>query len=774
VLAGLALAAAAGSRRTAAAGAEVAADQVRAAIRQGAEYLLKEQSARGAWNEMTGYPGGVTGLCTLALLNAGVEPSHPQIQRALAYLRGLKLDKTYSIALQTMALCAAEPQRDLALIQQNVAWLEKTQVTQGDRVGGWSYPQNIGGDNSNSQFAVLALHDAERVGARVDPQTWQRAASYWKECQNPDGSWGYQPGWEGLGSMTCAGIGATVICAGRVAQPRAKVEGEQPLCCLPREDDDALDRAVAWLARNFSVQRNPGGLRQGYQWHYYYLYGLERVGRLTARRFVGEHDWYREGAEYLIAQQDAFSRHWVGAGHAEDDPHIATALALLFLSKGRWPVLAAKLRHGADDDWNRHPSDLANLVGRLERQWGLNLTWQTIDPLPATADDLLQAPVLFLSGSQTPALDGAEQKLRAYLDRGGFLFAEACCLGGGDFEQGVRRLLQRVFPEEEYRLRRAGPEHPVWRIDELVRPESPYVGRLWTVEYGCRTCVVFCEVDLSCYWELYGGGRIDAYPPAVQQRIGDAMALGANVLAYATNREPKAKEAAFGTNEQADVEVLGSRGVIRLAQLVHGGGCNDAPGALANLLRAAAQGELKLRVSTAPRPIAPDDDDLARFHLAFAHGRHEFQFTPQQRDRLRNFLENGGTLFADAICASKPFAEAFRREVAAMFPDRPLTRIPIEHPLFSERPGGFDLRRVRRREPAAAIAGQPLRGRVQEVEPELEGMEIDGRLAVIFSPYDVSCALEQHEALQCRGYAREDAARLALNVLMYSLNPDVP
>jgi hypothetical protein len=45
-------------------------------------------------------------------------------------------------------------------------------------------------------------------------------------------------------------------------------------------------------------------------------------------------------------------------------------------------------------------------------------------------------------------------------------------------------------------------------------------------------------------------------------------------------------------------------------------------------------------------------------------------------------------------------------------------------------------------------------------------------LAVIFSPYDISCALEQHEALQCRGYTREDAARIGLNVLLYSLNPE--
>jgi hypothetical protein len=759
---------------TSAPGQSLTADEVRNAIRLGSENLLNVHRERGTWDEMTQYPGGVTGLCTLALLSAGVEPSDPQLQKALAYLRDLEPKKTYSVALQTMALCAAEPRRDLPLIQRNAQWLESNQVTQGDRSGSWSYPQKVGGDNSNSQFAVLALHEAQRVGAKVSPQTWQLAADYWSRTQNPDGSWGYQPGWEGTGSMTCAGIGAWVICSGKVASASAQVENGRVECCLPHDPNDALERAVGWLARNFSVQRNPGQGGRGAQWHYYYLYGLERVGRLTARRFIGDHDWYREGAEYLVAKQDGFSHHWAGSGHSEDNEHIATSLALLFLSKGRRPILLAKLKHGPDEDWNNHRGDVAHLTSYMEKSWGLDLTWQVVDPVAATAEDLLQAPVLFLSGSEDPELAGQQGKLRAYIDRGGFLFAEACCLDGHDFEQGLRALLDKVFPEEEYRLRRAGPEHPLWRIDEPVRPDSPYVGRLWTVEYGCRTCVVFSEVDLSCYWELFGSGRIDAFPETVQQRLRDAMAIGANVLAYATNREPKGKEASFATIDETDAQALGARGPIRIAKLLHGGGCNDAPGALANLLRAASQGELKLRISTTQQDLRASDPQLRRYLLAFMHGRHDFRFTPAEQTELRGYLEDGGTLLADAICGSKEFAEAFRRELAVVLPDAKLQRIPITHPLFSERAGGFDIHRVSRREPAVEAAGQPLRSRVREVEPELEGIEIDGRLAVIFSPFDISCALEQHEALQCRGYTQQDAARIALNVLMYALTPDAP
>ena len=751
------------------------ADEVQNAIRQGREYLLNEQAPRGHWDEMSEYPGGVTALCTLALLNSGVEPTHPKIQNSLVYLRTIEPTKVYSVALQTMVFCAAEPRRDFGQIQKNARWLSQNQITKGPRAGGWSYPlgEGVGGDNSNAQFAVLALHEAERAGAKIDPEVWRRAADYWKRAQNPDGSWGYLPEVPGSGSMTCAGIGAAVICSERINQPAAKVNGDVAQCCLPPADDDSLERAVAWMGRNFSVGRNPGQGNSSSQWHFYYLYGLERVGRLTARRFIGDHDWYREGAEFLVAQQDPFSHHWVGRGHSEDAPHIPTALALLFLSKGRRPVLISKARHGLAEDWNNHPNDLANLTAYTEREWGLDLTWQVIDPESATVEDLLQTPVLFFSGSERPDLDGLETKVRDYIDRGGFVFAEACCGDGTDFADGMRKFLDRVFPEGEYKLRLAGPEHPIWRTDKLVRPESPYVGRLWTIEYGCRTCVVFCEVDLSCYWELYGRGRLEGMSEAIKHRIDDATTIGLNVLAYATNREPKGKEASFAAGDAPNLEALAGRGVIRVAKLIHGGGCNDAPGALANLLRTASQGELRLQVSTERYDLRASDPELPRFHLAFMHGRHDFRFTAEEREALRKFLENGGTLFADSICASNEFAAAFRREIKLVLPEQNLVRIPPEHPLLTEAFGGANIQQVSRREPAAAQQDQPIRSRVQKVAPELEGVELDGRLAVVFSPYDISCALEQHEALQCRGYTREDAARIALNVLLYSLSPDI-
>ena len=58
---------------------------------------------------MIDYPGGVGALCTLALLNAGVEPDDPTDTEGARYLRTIRPERTYVVALQTMVFARAEP-----------------------------------------------------------------------------------------------------------------------------------------------------------------------------------------------------------------------------------------------------------------------------------------------------------------------------------------------------------------------------------------------------------------------------------------------------------------------------------------------------------------------------------------------------------------------------------------------------------------------------------------------------------------------------------------
>jgi hypothetical protein len=56
----------------------------------------------------------------------------------------------------------------------------------------------------------------------------------------------------------------------------------------------------------------------------------------------------------------------------------------------------------------------------------------------------------------------------------------------------------------------------------------------------------------------------------------------------------------------------------------------------------------------------------------------------------------------------------------------------------------------------------------REGPAEIEALEWNDRIIVLFSPNDLSCAMESKHSLQCRGYVREDAFRIGINLLLYS------
>ena len=73
--------------------------QVQKAIDQGVKYLRSQQRGTGSWDIDVGaiaVPAGWTTLTLLALLNAGVPPNDPAIERGLKYLRALESRMTYA------------------------------------------------------------------------------------------------------------------------------------------------------------------------------------------------------------------------------------------------------------------------------------------------------------------------------------------------------------------------------------------------------------------------------------------------------------------------------------------------------------------------------------------------------------------------------------------------------------------------------------------------------------------------------------------------------
>ena len=104
-----------------------------------------------------------------------------------------------------------------------------------------------------------------------------------------------------------------------------------------------------------------------------------------------------------------------------------------------------------------------------------------------------------------------------------------------------------------------------------------------------------------------------------------------------------------------------------------------------------------------------------------------------------------------------------------IFPEQILRRLPAEHDLFTSQFGGFDITKVTLRSPATKLNGERIQAQEASVTPHVEGILFDGRLAVAFSPFDLSCALENQNSVECKGYLQQDAARIATNIVIYAL-----
>ena len=184
------------------------------------------------------------------------------------------------------------------------------------------------GDNSTSQYALLGLWSAARATVPVDRGVWAKALAAYRENQSDDGGWGYHgKSSYGYGSMTCAGV-----CS--IAIARHQLGEKNPA------DDEAIERGLAWLANNFAVDKHPLG---SIQHLFYYLYSLERVGRILDTEFIGPHEWYPLGARWLVDNQKADGL-W-GGGNYEDE-HIATPMALLFLTRATQSLEVVHKRGG--------------------------------------------------------------------------------------------------------------------------------------------------------------------------------------------------------------------------------------------------------------------------------------------------------------------------------------------------------------------------------------------------------------------------------------------
>jgi hypothetical protein len=370
--------------------------RVNRAIDKGVAALRDMQAADGTWRYQD---IGATALAGLTLLECGAAADDKDVRRAANAVRraSIPLTHTYSIALAILFFDRLGDPGDVPLIESLTVRLLAGQTGS----GGWDYqcpsigddeilrlqatvaqrkelvgrrgppragdgkrtlkdlPREIqhqlatlnrvgfggrpmGSDNSNTQFATLALWVARRHGLPVEPAL-KRVEARFRTTQNADGGWSYFDRNSPImrtrmggstASMTCAGLLGLAVADATVLEITRKNPDAPPGRDVNKDANLrhgllALSTAIGLpQAAHHKPGSRPRIAAVGGR-TYYFLWSLERVAVALDRKTIGKKDWYAWGAEILLANQQADGT-WQGnfAACGAD-----TCFALLFLKR---------------------------------------------------------------------------------------------------------------------------------------------------------------------------------------------------------------------------------------------------------------------------------------------------------------------------------------------------------------------------------------------------------------------------------------------------------
>jgi hypothetical protein len=189
-------------------------------------------------------------------------------------------------------------------------------------------PANDASDNSNTQFAILAIWASGRHGVPTE-RTLALLTRRFRTSQGSDGSWGYhyfpKDGGQRSAAMTGAGLLGLAVGHGLTADEKERKNVKDPM----------IEKGLARLGQ--SVGKPLGGKggkagNRGGEVNLYFMWTLERVGMLYNLNTVGDRDWYAWGAEELVERQKPDGS-WLVGGYYGSTATTDTSFALLFLKR---------------------------------------------------------------------------------------------------------------------------------------------------------------------------------------------------------------------------------------------------------------------------------------------------------------------------------------------------------------------------------------------------------------------------------------------------------
>ncbi|MCL2646397.1 MAG: DUF4159 domain-containing protein [Phycisphaerales bacterium] len=582
----------------------------------------------------------------------------------------------------------------------------------------------VWGDLSNTQYGTLGGWALSDFGMELPDKYWIVQNKFWRKLQQPDGSWSYTVGnpTETRPTMGVAGLASLFI---------AQEFTDNELRLLPKPDKN-IDAGIKWLTEQYTGDGN-----------LYYMYGVERVGLSSGYKFFGSKDWYKIGATRIVKSQRPDGA-WVGNW----SPVVSTSYALLFLARGRNPVVFNKLQYNGP--WNARTHDNAYITRWLGKRFEKPINWQVVN-LQVKPEEWLDAPILLITGSTDPKFTKEDiEKLRWFVNNGGMIFstADGGTKDGGNFTTAVKKYAGELV-NKKYEMRQLPRNHELYSKD--IGVDLPNALPLMGMSNGVRELWIHSTADVGADWQM-------------RKFSSKNFELGAALYFYASGRA--SLKSKLQPTIIADTTTEPEK-TIELARVDYPSNADPEPGAWPRLVRI-LRAQCKIQVNITSVPIA--SLDAKKNPIAHLTGTAKYAFTPADVQALTNYTEAGGLLFIDAAGGggggNTDFIESCRTLIKEMYPNESLARYSGSHPIFAgTMPGGAPITEVQFR----TYGNLKLQRRV--TTPAIDAIETKGRTRILFSAWDISSGFLGVNTWGIIGYAPATAEAIGRNILLYSLNP---
>ncbi|MCL2639769.1 MAG: DUF4159 domain-containing protein, partial [Phycisphaerales bacterium] len=491
--------------------------------------------------------------------------------------------------------------------------------------------------------------------------------------------------------------------------------------------DKHIDNGLAWLTKQY----NGGG-------SLYYMYGVERVGLSSGMKFFGNQDWYKVGATRLVKSQ-----HPQGSWH-DHGSVVGTCYGLLFLARGRNPVVFNKLQH--EGRWNARPHDNAYVTRWLSKRYEKPINWQIVN-LQSSPEEWLDAPILLITGSTDPKFTKEDiNKLRWFVNSGGMIFstADGGTKDGANFSTAVKKYASEIV-NKKYEMRQLPRTHELFsrELGADIGNTMPLMG----MSNGVRELWIHSAADVGADWQM-------------RKFSSKNFELAAALYFYASGRA--SLKSKLQPTIYADAAATPEK-TVELARIDYPNNFDPEPGAwqrLARLVRANAKTQVNIS-NVAIAALDPKKHPIA--HLT---GTAKHVFTDADVAALAAYTEGGGLLFIDAAGGSADFADSARALIKAMYPNESLARHSGSHPIFAgNMPNGAPISEIQFR----TYGSLKLQRRI--TAPAIDTIETNNRTRVLFSAWDICSGFLPVNTWGIIGYSPATAEAIGRNILLYSLNP---